>query len=47
VPRHSATTGVSAADSKKIEMSDELLELEADVSVNLIRPLANHVTAAK
>jgi hypothetical protein len=38
----SATAGVSAADSKKKGMSDELLALEADVSVNLTRLLAEH-----
>jgi hypothetical protein len=33
---------VAAADSKKKGMSDELLALEADVFVNLIRLLAEH-----
>jgi hypothetical protein len=33
---------VEAADSKKKGMSDELLALEADVSVNLIILLVGH-----
>ena len=43
----STSAGVAAADSKKKGMSDELLALEADVFVNLIRLLAEHEEIAR
>lgn len=38
----STAASVGAADSKKKDIGDELLALEADVSVNLTRLLAEH-----